>query len=77
MLFNSVLYLYFLTVAVFGSWLLVRWQYARFAFLAAFSCLFYASACVTMGISPKFLLLILSSTCWDYTVARLLVKEEP
>ncbi len=74
MLFNSVLYLYFLTVAVFGSWLLVRWQYARFTFLAAFSCLFYAAACVTMGISPKFLLLILSSTCWDYCVARLLER---
>lgn len=72
MLFNSVLYLYFLALAVFGSWLLVRWKYTRLAMLAGFSCVFYAAACVTMGLSPKFLLLILSSTCWDYTVARLL-----
>ena len=72
MLFNSVLYLYFLTVAVFGSWLLIRWQTARFVLLVAMSCTFYAAACVGMGITPKFLGLILASTCWDYSIARFL-----
>ena len=74
MLFNSVLYVYYLTLAVFGSWALVHWRWGRFTFLAGLSCLFYAAACVTMGISPKFLLLILGSTCWDYSVARLLER---
>ncbi len=64
MLFNSVLYLVFLAVAVLGSWLLVRFQAWRLAFLFAASCLFY------MAWNPVFVLLILGSTCWDFTVAK-------
>ena len=70
MLFTSVLYLCFLAVAVFGSWFLVHWPVARLVLLIGMSCLFYAAACVGMGIAPAFLGLILASTCWDYTIAR-------
>ena len=66
MLFNSVLYLVFLAVAVLGSWLLVRAQAWRFAFLLAASCLFY------MAWNPVFILLILGSTVWDFAVARVI-----
>ncbi len=72
MLFTSVLYCLFLAVAVFGSWLLIRQQSLRFAFLLVASCVFYASACFGLGIHPAFLLLILGSTCWDFSIARLL-----
>jgi alginate O-acetyltransferase complex protein AlgI len=67
-LFNSLLYLVFLAVAVIGSWLLVRRQALRLAFLLVASCLFY------MAWNPVFILLILGSTCWDFTVARLIER---
>lgn len=66
MLFNSLLYLLFLATAGTVSWSLVRWQAYRFAFLLAASCLFY------MAWNPLFIFLILGSTCWDFTVARLI-----
>ena len=68
MLFNSLLYLVFLAVAVLGSWLLVRMQAWRFAFLLVASCLFY------MAWNPVFILLILGSTVWDFSVARLMAS---
>ena len=69
-LFSSVMYILFLAVAVLGSWLLVRWRLLRFAFLLGASCLFY------MAWNPLFIFLILGSTCWDYTVARL-IEDTP
>ena len=64
MLFNSLMYLLFLACAVAGSWSLVRWPGWRLVFLFLASCLFY------MAWQPRFVLLILGSTVWDFTVAR-------
>ena len=66
MLFNSLLYLVFLAVTVGASWALVRFGAWRLAFLWLASCLFY------MVWNPIFILLILASTVYDYTIARFL-----
>ncbi len=66
MLFNSLLYLLFLATVVTVSWSLVRFAAYRFAFLLLASCIFY------MAWNPLFIFLILGSTCWDFSVARLI-----
>jgi alginate O-acetyltransferase complex protein AlgI len=70
-LFNSVLYLVFLTVAVAGSWLLLRAGMLRVLFLFLASCLFY------MAWNPVFILLILGSTVIDFTLARWIAATAP
>lgn len=60
MLFNSLLFLVFLVVAVLGSWALLRHRALRFGFLLVASWLFY------MSWDPRFIGLILLSTVVDY-----------
>ncbi len=64
MLFNSLLFLVFLVVAVLGSWALVRARAWRLVFLLVASYLFY------MSWNPHFIVLILASTLIDFWVAQ-------
>jgi D-alanyl-lipoteichoic acid acyltransferase DltB (MBOAT superfamily) len=63
-LFNSLLFLIFLVVAVFGSWALLRLRAMRLGFLLVASWLFY------MSWDPRFIGLILLSTVVDFVAAR-------
>jgi len=61
MLFNSLDYMLFLTLAVAGYWLLFRYGLGRLVFLLGASCLFY------MAWHPAYIVLILGSAVLDYT----------
>lgn len=64
MLFNSLLFVFFLVAAVLGSWALLRAKALRLGFLLLASWLFY------MSWDPRFIGLILLSTVVDFVAAR-------
>ncbi|MCO4761765.1 MAG: MBOAT family protein [Myxococcales bacterium] len=70
MLFNSLLFLVFLVVAVLGSWALGKQRTLRFAFLLVASYLFY------MAWNPRFIALIVASTLVDFWVAQRIEDSE-
>lgn len=70
MLFNSLDYLLFLTVALAGYWALRHLRLARLVLVLVLSCAFYATA------SPWYLGLIFFSTLVDWFVARSIAAHE-
>ena len=70
MLFNSLDYFVFLTLALCGWWALARTGWLRLAFLIVASCVFYAAW------NPWYLGLILGSTLIDWVVAKRIHANE-